>query len=208
MSIEKANAFKYSDHHFFDSRIEQIVESGVRNVVIFLDFSSIGKDGEPNGLSYAHSSNNGGTIVIWKIHQLQRDLFELLKTIDFLAEKRIRVELAGGDGVGVASESPAGRMILNTFAALLTDQNKEKLVLGNQAKRTVSGRFERRRGRKCSLSSMQIKMAQAELKKRETNISELCGRLNITRQTFYRYFAPNGSLRPHGKKVLSRLGKE
>jgi DNA-binding phage protein len=40
--------------------------------------------------------------------------------------------------------------------------------------------------------------------KRETNVATLCEELGITRQTLYRHVAPNGTLRPDGKKILAQ----
>ncbi|MEJ1295895.1 MAG: helix-turn-helix domain-containing protein, partial [Candidatus Sedimenticola sp. (ex Thyasira tokunagai)] len=51
-----------------------------------------------------------------------------------------------------------------------------------------------------------VRLAQASMKSRTTNASELCRELNISRQTLYRYVSPSGELRAHGKKVLGIRG--
>ena len=38
--------------------------------------------------------------------------------------------------------------------------------------------------------------------KRETNVGSLCEEFGITRQTLYRHVAPDGTLRPDGRKAL------
>jgi hypothetical protein len=39
--------------------------------------------------------------------------------------------------------------------------------------------------------------------KRKTTVGALCEELGITRQSLYRHVAPNGTLRPDGKKILA-----
>jgi DNA-binding phage protein len=45
-------------------------------------------------------------------------------------------------------------------------------------------------------------LAQAAMKKRESNVTALCKELGITRQTLYRYVSPDGILRKDGRKLL------
>ncbi len=39
--------------------------------------------------------------------------------------------------------------------------------------------------------------------KKETQVSELCEELGVTRVTLYRYVGPDGTLRDHGRRVLN-----
>ena len=52
------------------------------------------------------------------------------------------------------------------------------------------------------MTASKLRLAQAAMEKRETNVSELCKELGITRQTLYRHVSPNGELRNDGKKLL------
>ncbi len=58
-------------------------------------------------------------------------------------------------------------------------------------------------GRKPKMTAAKLRLAVASMGKRETNVASLCQELGITRQTLYRHVAPNGTLRPAGKKVLA-----
>jgi DNA-binding phage protein len=49
-----------------------------------------------------------------------------------------------------------------------------------------------------------LRLAMASMGKHETNISDLCKELGITRQTLYRHIAPDGSLRVDGVKLLKK----
>jgi len=55
------------------------------------------------------------------------------------------------------------------------------------------------------MTAAKLRLAQAAMEKRETNVSELCKELGITRQTLYRHVSPDGVLRNDGKKLLKIL---
>jgi len=59
-----------------------------------------------------------------------------------------------------------------------------------------------RRSRRRLRSSGSHRLPWANL---ETKIGALCRELGVTRQTLYRYLAPDGSLWKHGAKLLGRL---
>jgi hypothetical protein len=53
-----------------------------------------------------------------------------------------------------------------------------------------------------------LRLAQASMGQRDTNVAELCAELGITRSTLYRHVDPTGQLRPDGAKLLARKGGE
>ena len=65
----------------------------------------------------------------------------------------------------------------------------------------------RKGGRKFQLTKAQVRLAQAAMGQKETNIGELCAELGVTAPTLYRYVAPDGTLREHGKRVLGKSTK-
>lgn len=54
------------------------------------------------------------------------------------------------------------------------------------------------------MTQAKLRLAMASMGKHETNISDLCKELGITRQTLYRHIAPDGSLRVDGEKLLKK----
>jgi hypothetical protein len=60
----------------------------------------------------------------------------------------------------------------------------------------------RQNGCPYKLTVAKLRMAIAAMGQRETNVSELCRELGVTRQTLYRHAAPDGLLRPDGRKLL------
>ena len=54
------------------------------------------------------------------------------------------------------------------------------------------------------LTKAQVRLAQAAMGKKETRVSDLCEELGVTRVTLYRYVGPEGELREHGRRALTR----
>jgi DNA-binding phage protein len=55
------------------------------------------------------------------------------------------------------------------------------------------------------MTAAKLRLAVASMGERETNVATLCEELGITRQTLYRHVAPDGNLRPDGKKILAAV---
>jgi transposase-like protein len=52
------------------------------------------------------------------------------------------------------------------------------------------------------MTTAKLRLAMAAMGQPETHIGALCRELGITRQTLYRHVAPDGVLRPDGKRLL------
>lgn len=77
---------------------------------------------------------------------------------------------------------------------------RERTMVGLKAARARG----KKGGRKFQLSKAQVRMAQIAMKHRDTNVSDFCKELGVSRQTLYRYVSPSGDLREFGKKVLRK----
>lgn len=53
-----------------------------------------------------------------------------------------------------------------------------------------------------TMTPAKVGMAQASMGKPETKVDNLCKELGITRQTLYRFVAPDRSIRADGLKLL------
>jgi DNA invertase Pin-like site-specific DNA recombinase len=95
-------------------------------------------------------------------------------------------------------------LIFGIFASLAefeAELTRERTMAGLAAARARG----RKGGRKFQLTKAKVRLAQIAMKNKETSISDLCQELGgITKQTLYRYVAPDGALRQYGKEVLSR----
>jgi DNA invertase Pin-like site-specific DNA recombinase len=59
-------------------------------------------------------------------------------------------------------------------------------------------------GREFKMTATKVRMAQAGLANRDTNVGKLCEELGVTRQTLYRFVSPDGELRNDALKLLNQ----
>ena len=111
--------------------------------------------------------------------------------------------MISGQGANIDTTSAAGKLLFGIFAALAEFEReliRERTMAGLKAARARG----KKGGRKFQLSKSQVRLAQASMIHRETNVNELCKELGISRQTLYRYVNPKGELRDYGKQVLKQ----
>ena len=106
-----------------------------------------------------------------------------------------------GSPAGLAGGFGRAGQALGIFAALAEFERDLKVERGLAGMAAARARG-RKGGRHYKLTAAKLRMAMAAMAQRETNVSELCRELGITRQTLYRHVAPDGSLRPDGQKLL------
>ncbi|MEJ1371616.1 MAG: recombinase family protein, partial [Candidatus Sedimenticola sp. (ex Thyasira tokunagai)] len=118
-----------------------------------------------------------------------------------LETRGVSFKVLTGLGATIDTTTAAGKLVFGIFAAL-AEFERELIRERTTAGLTAARARGRTGGRRHALTKGQVRLAQASMKNRTTNASELCRELNISRQTLYRYVSPSGELRAHGKKVL------
>ena len=184
-----------------DLQIDALIKSGVQKDRIYSDQVSGKKDDRPGLQSCLKSLRSGDTLVVWKLDRLGRNLKHLINTIYELEEKEIAFKVLAGQGTNIDTATPNGKLIFAIFSALAEferDLISERTKAGLEAARARG----RKGGAKFILTKAQVRLAQAAMGQKETIVSELCKELGITKPTLYRYVAPNGELRDHGKRLL------
>ena len=99
------------------------------------------------------------------------------------------------------SKAFSGKLVFGIFAALAEFEReliRERTMAGLKSARARG----KKGGRKFNLTKGQVRLAQASMKNKSTNVSELCREPGVSRQTLYRYVGPDGELREYGKQVL------
>jgi DNA invertase Pin-like site-specific DNA recombinase len=184
-----------------DLQTDALIESGVIPENMYQDFSS-GKNDDRTGLdSCLKALRKGDTLVVWKLDRLGRNLKHLVNTVHDLSSKDIGFKVLTGQGANIDTSTPQGKLVFGIFAALA---EFERDLISERTKAGLDSARARGRngGAPYKMTAMKLQLAQAAMEKNETNVSELCRELGITRQTLYRHVSPNGELRKDGKKLL------
>ncbi len=168
---------------------------------IYYDRISGKKDDRPGLDACLKALRSGDTLVVWKLDRLGRNLTHLVNTVQGLNDRGIGFKVISGQGAEIDTTTAAGKLIFGIFAALAEFEReliRERTLAGLNAARARG----KKGGRKHQLSKGQVRLAQASMKNKDTNVSELCRELGVSRQTLYRYVGPDGNLRDYGKQVL------
>lgn len=202
MKIGYARVSKSDGSQALDLQIDALVNDGVEKSHIYHDYASGKNDERPGLANCLKSLRPDDTLVIWKLDRLGRSLSHLVNTVEGLSKQNIGFKVLTGKGADINTTTAAGKLIFGIFAAL--SEFERELI----SERTLAGLKSARArgkkgGRKFSLSKSQILLAQSAMKDPGTNVSDLCKELGISRQTLYRYVAPDGTLRSYGKKIIS-----
>ena len=140
--------------------------------------------------------------MVWKLDRLGRNLRHLVNTVHDLTAGGIGLRVLTGQGAAIDTTTAAGKLVFGIFAALA--EFERELITERTRAGLASARARGRvGGRKPKMTAAKLRLVAASMGKRETNVASLCEELGITRQTLYRHVAPDGTLRPAGKKVVA-----
>ena len=185
-----------------DLQRDALIAAGVLERHIYSDTASGKNDDRPGLAACLQSLREGDTLVVWKLDRLGRNLRHLVNTVHDLTAGGIGLRVLTGQGAAIDTTTAAGKLVFGIFAALA--EFERELITERTRAGLASARARGRvGGRKPKMTAAKLRLAVASMGKRETNVATLCEELGITRQTLYRHIAPNGTLRPAGKKVLA-----
>jgi DNA invertase Pin-like site-specific DNA recombinase len=198
MRISKADGSQV-----IDLQRNALIAAGIKVQHIHEDRASGNKDARPGLDACLKSLREGDTLVVWKLDRLGRNLQHLVDTIHELMQRKIGLRVLTGRGADIDTTTASGRLVLGIFAALA--EFERQLIRERAIARLSSARTRGRKGgRPYTMTPAKLRLAQAAMAKRETNVANLCAELGVTRQTLYRFVGPKGELRPDGNKLLKR----
>ncbi len=180
---------------------DALLAAGVLPEQIYQDFSSGQNDNRQGLIACLKAVRKGDTLIVWKLDRLGRNLKHLVDTVHDLSSNGVNFKVLSGQGAQIDTATPQGKLVFGIFAALAEferDLISERTKAGLDAARARG----RNGGAPYKMTAMKLQLAQTAMEKSETNVSELCRELGITRQTLYRHVSPNGELRKDGKKLL------
>lgn len=203
MLLGYARVSKADGSQVLDLQKDALVAAGVAPENIYEDLASGKKDVRVGLQAALKAARSSDCLVVYKLDRLGRDLRHLVNTVHDLEKRGIAFKVLSGQGAEIDTTTPAGKMIFGIFASLASYEReliRERTVCGLAAARARG----RKGGRPFTMTPAKLRLAQAAMNHPETVIGDLCKELGVTRTTFYRHLAPDGSLREHGKKVLGQ----
>lgn len=177
-----------------DLQKDALIDAGVNPALIYQDLASGKKDDRAGLKSCLKALRPGDTLIVWKLDRLGRDLRHLVTTVDELSKRAVSFRVLSGQTT-IDTGSAQGKLMFGIFASLAEFEReliRERTIAGLQSAR-ARGRMG---GRKPTMTAAKIRLAQASMGRPETNVSELCKELGVSRQTLYRHVAPDGTARP------------
>lgn len=203
MNIGYARVSKADGSQVLDLQIDALKKVGVKKDKIYEDLASGAKDDRTGLSACLKSLRRGDILVVWKLDRLGRSLKNLVDTVEELNKNEIGLKVLSGMGAEIDTTKASGKLIFGIFASLAEFEReliRERTIAGLQSARS-RGRVG---GRKPKMTKAKVRLAEAAMGKKETNVSELCKELGIARQTLYKYVGPDGKLREMGKKIIDK----
>ena len=184
MLIGYARISKADGSQALDLQIDALTSAGIELKHIYKDEAS-GYKKERIGLSSCLKAlRKGDVLVVWKLDRIGRSLRYLVNLIEELTDRGVDLRVLTGHGAHINTTTPSGKMVFGIFAALAEfekDLIRERTMAGLAAARARG----RKGGRKFALTKHQVRLLEASMNKKETNVGALCKELGISRTTLY-----------------------
>jgi DNA invertase Pin-like site-specific DNA recombinase len=106
-----------------------------------------------------------------------------------------------GHGASTDTTTSAGELVFGTFAPLAEferDLISERTKAGLAAARAA----DEKGGAPFTITAAKVRLTMAAMGQKETKVANLCNELGVTRQTFCRHVAPDGTLRKDGLRAV------
>lgn len=203
MKIGYARVSKDDGTQKLDLQLDALRKAGVEPENIFTDRISGAKSDRPGLSMMIRALRREDQLIVWSLDRLGRNLRHLINLIQELEDKGVSLKILSGQGAGIDTSTPVGKMIFQIFGVLAEFERemiRERTIAGIRAARSRG----KNGGRRYVLTKSKVRMAEAAMAKKETVVGELCRELGVTRATLYRYVGPDGQLRETGRKVLDQ----
>lgn len=198
MRVSKADGSQVTD-----LQRDALLSAGIEPQHLYEDAASGKREDRPGLAACLKALRDGDTLIAWKLDRLGRDLRHLVNTVHELNSRGIGFRVLTGHGASLDTTTPNGKLVFSIFAAL-AEFERELIVERTKAGLAAARARGRSGGRPYKMTTTKLRLAMAAIGQPETQVNALCAELGITRQTLYRHLAPDGSLRPDGRKLLEQ----
>jgi DNA invertase Pin-like site-specific DNA recombinase len=201
MQIGYMRVSKADGSQTVDLQKDALTAAGIKSEHLYEDLASGRRDDRPGLGACLKALREGDILVVWKLDRLGRDLRHLVNTVHDLVERGVGFRVLTGHGSSIDTTTASGKLVFGIFAALA--EFERELISERTRAGLASARARGRRGgRKFKMTAAKVRLAQAGLANRDTNVGKLCEELGITRQTLYRFVSPDGRLRADALRLL------
>ena len=201
--IGYARVSKADGSQVLDLQRDALLAAGVEADRVYEDRASGRRDDRPGLAACLKALRTGDTLVAWKLDRLGRDLRHLVNLVGDLTARGVGLRVLAGEGASIDTTTANGRLVFAIFAGL-AEFERELIAERTRAGLAAARARGRHGGRPYKMTAAKLRLAQAAMGQPETKVSALCAELGVTRQTLYRFVAPNGDLRADGLKLLGR----
>lgn len=187
----------------FDMQLDALIVEGIKKENVYSDKISGAKSDRPGLAACLKALRKGDILIVWALDRLGRNLKHLINIVEELNARGVGFKVLTGQGAYIDTSTDHGKLFFHIFGALAEYERKriqERTRAGIAAARARG----RNGGRQFKLTKNKVRYIEIAMKNKNTNVSQLCRELNITRATLYRYVAPNGQLRDSGERVLGK----
>ena len=203
MQIGYMRVSKADGTQTLDLQRDALLAAGIQPNDLYEDLASGRRDDRPGLAACLKALRKGDTLVVWKLDRLGRDLRHLINTVHDLVERGVGFRVLTGHGSSIDTTTASGKLIFGIFAALA--EFERELISERTRAGLASARARGRKGgRKFTMTAAKVRLAQAGLVNRDTEVRSLCKELGITRQTLYRFVSPKGELRDDALRLLGQ----
>ena len=201
LRVGYARVSKADGSQVLDLQRDALVKAGVSPKHLYEDYASGKQEDRPQLAACLKGLRRGDVLLVWKLDRLGRDLRHLVNVVQDLADRGVGFKVLSGQGAEMDTTTASGKLVFGIFAALA--EFERELIRERTLAGLAAARARGRKGvRKFALTKAQVRLAQAAMGKKETQVRELCEELGVTRVTLYRYVGPDGTLRDHGRRRL------
>ena len=203
MLIGYMRVSKADGSQVMDLQLDALLAAGVVREQIYMDRASGARENRPGLENCLRALRDGDVLLVWRLDRLGRSFPHLVKTVTALEKRGVGLRVLSGEGAVIDTTTPAGRLTFRLFAPLAEferEQIAERTLAGLAAAR-ARGRIG---GRPRVMTRAKLRVAQAAMADRATNVQDLCTELGVSRPTLYRHISPEGTLRERGRRVMGK----
>lgn len=172
-------------HQTLDQQTDALNAAGVERV--FTDVMSGARDDRPGLAALLDYARDGDTVVVWRLDRLGRSMVHVLRTVEQLQQRQIRLTSISD---GIDSATSTGRMMIGILASL-AEYERELINERAAAAREAARVRGKQTGRPKAMTADQVRAART-MRAAGEPVPTICSTLGVRRSTLYRALADSG----------------